>query len=329
MELVSGVLVVDGGATRSRAVLVDRAGMPRAAAVGPPASAGRGVRDLDLLASLRTLLARVAGATGRVAVVAGFAGAGRPAGRARARRVLAAALAGAGVEAEELVVTTDAHLALLAAAGPTGSPAAVLLAGTGSVAVAGDGERWVQVGGGGRYLDDEGSGFWLGAEALRAVVRWADGRAPEAGPLARAALAALGRTDVAALIEAAPALWRRPAEVAALAPEVLRLAALGDPVAHDIVRRGAAGLAALAAAVCRLARLPPGAGLALGGGLLRDPSPLRTMLVAALPADLGRVARPLTAPPAAGGAWSYLRAHGLVAAAERLARCLEEKPLPG
>jgi len=92
-------------------------------------------------------------------------------------------------------------------------------------------------------------------------------------------------------------------------------------VETSVAHLSAAGLAALAAA--------RPAALALGGGLLRDPSPLRTMLVAALPADLGRVARPLTAPPAAGGAWSYLRAHGLVAAAERLARCLEEKPLPG
>ena len=55
----------------------------------------------------------------------------------------------------------------------------MLIAGTGSIAYGRDAEgRAARAGGWGYVLGDEGSGYWLGRQALRAVVRSSDGRGP-------------------------------------------------------------------------------------------------------------------------------------------------------
>ena len=55
----------------------------------------------------------------------------------------------------------------------------VVLAGTGSIAYGADRRgRTARSGGYGFLLADEGSGYWFGHQALRAVVRASDGRGP-------------------------------------------------------------------------------------------------------------------------------------------------------
>jgi glucosamine kinase len=82
-----------------------------------------------------------------------------------------------------LAAETDAYTMLLGAHG--GQPGAILIAGTGSVAeaVRADGSR-ATVGGWGFRVDDEGSGGWLGLQAVRHGLAAFDGRA-NPGPLAR------------------------------------------------------------------------------------------------------------------------------------------------
>src|SRR5688572_17810171 len=77
-----------------------------------------------------------------------------------------------------LLVVNDALVALVAGAGDDAG--IVLIAGTGSIAygVSGDGYA-ARAGGWGFVLGDEGSGYWIGREALTAVVRQADGRGPK------------------------------------------------------------------------------------------------------------------------------------------------------
>ncbi len=72
-------------------------------------------------------------------------------------------------------VVSDVELVHLAAHG--GSPGIVMIAGTGSICVARtyDG-RMLRCGGWGPRIDDAGSGFWMGREALRAVAQMLDGR---------------------------------------------------------------------------------------------------------------------------------------------------------
>src|SRR3990170_4420420 len=81
-----------------------------------------------------------------------------------------------GLKARILIVN-DALVAL--EAGTPGQPGIVIISGTGSIAygrnAAGEAAR---SGGWGHVLGDEGSGYWIGRAALRAVLRAADRRGP-------------------------------------------------------------------------------------------------------------------------------------------------------
>lgn len=57
-----------------------------------------------------------------------------------------------------------------------GAPGILLLVGTGSMAWASDGVRHARFGGWGEIYGDEGSGFWIGREALSIASRQLDGR---------------------------------------------------------------------------------------------------------------------------------------------------------
>jgi len=54
----------------------------------------------------------------------------------------------------------------------------VIICGTGSIAFGRSADRAARAGGWGHVLGDEGSGYWIGRRALRAVARAADGRGP-------------------------------------------------------------------------------------------------------------------------------------------------------
>jgi len=125
-------------------------------------------RDLQQLASvLRSVWRRRRWNRRRVAaLVVASRGLWTPA----ERRILARALRGL---AARVRVISDAQAALLGALGTR--PGVLLLSGTGSIVVGRDARgRWARAGGLGPALGDEGSGFWIGREWLRASVR--DGR---------------------------------------------------------------------------------------------------------------------------------------------------------
>ena len=81
-----------------------------------------------------------------------------------------------GAHARTLVVN-DALVAL--EAGAPGAPGVVIISGTGSIAYGRNTRNeGARSGGWGHVLGDEGSGFWIGRAAIRAVLREADRRGP-------------------------------------------------------------------------------------------------------------------------------------------------------
>lgn len=270
-RLIAGA---DAGGTATRVGLMrDGVELGRASGRrGAVGSAGAMAAAVAIGETLRTALAQAGIATARVDVlVVGAAGAGRE----PARRQLAEALRAERI-ADRVVVETDAAIALQDAFGD--APGILLSAGTGSIAVARrpDGSL-ARAGGWGWQLGDEGSGAWLGREALRAAVRTLDGRADE-----RVLLDALRQaarcTDDEALIRWGNAAEAR--ELAALAPAVLQLADAAHPTAQRLVTDAAAAAAAL---VEHLASATGLRDVALNGGLLHAPryaAALRTGLAA-------------------------------------------------
>ena len=198
---------------------------------------------------------------------------------------------------ERVRAVNDAVIALYA-----GAPerfGIVVLAGTGSIAYGASrtGET-ARSGGYGSLLADEGSGYWLGHQALRASVRALDGRGPETRlqRLTFAALAAESMADVVRRVyeEALP-----KHRIAALAPLVEEARVAGDAVAAEIVRQGGAELALAASSVARQLSLgaEPYPVVLAGGAFKACPSLAEAVAGACEPA--ARPA-PLTAEPAAG-----------------------------
>ena len=229
------------------------------------------------------------------AVCVGMAGVDRPNDARLMRSMLSRLCRGS-----RALVVNDALIAL--EAGAPDSPGIVIISGTGSIAYGRDGHgHAARAGGWGHVLGDEGSGFWLGRQALRAVLRAADQRG-ERTALAERIKAHFGVAREQELVQPIDEGGMKPKVVAALAPLVGEVAAAGDPVAARIVAVGAEELASAAASVARrlgLAHDP--IPLPLAGGIFHAVPLVRTLVIEKL-ATLLPNARPalLTSEPARG-----------------------------
>ena len=170
----------------------------------------------------------------------------------------------------EVWVTDDAVTAHAGALG--GRPGVSIVAGTGvaCLAVRLDGTARI-IGGHGFLLGDEGGGFWIGREGLRAALRAAEGRA---GATALEAAAARRFGPLEGLHVRLHDLPRPVPAIATFAPDVVEAAQGGDAVAAGIVDDAADELLVLARAGVTWTGEDRGP-VAFGGPLLVGDSPLR------------------------------------------------------
>jgi glucosamine kinase len=232
------LLGVDGGGTSCRARLCAFSGKILGEATTGPA---------NLRLGLPRSLAAVAEATmqclGQAGLTRGYL----------ARTIACLALAGASEPTHlaaarahkhpfgKTLVTTDAHAACIGAHGDRDG--AIIVAGTGTIGWAVLKGQSYRVGGWGLPLSDEGSGAWLGCEALRRVLWAFDGRIAWT-PLLRALFAEFA-DDPHAIVR-----WTHtatPGDFGSFAPHVFHHAARGDPVACELTNLAAGHLDALAA----------------------------------------------------------------------------------
>jgi glucosamine kinase len=266
---------VDGGGSRTRVLIADEHGAEISTADGE----GSAVRPGEVARSARIIVDVVARAAQQF-----------PRGRGRARS-LCVGVAGVGRSeerealldeldavrlADEVHVVPDALIALEDAFGE--SAGILLIAGTGSIAYGrGPTDDIARCGGWGPVCGDEGGGAWIGRRALAVVTAAADGREPET-ELAQPLLAAASVTSADELIPWAARAT--PADLAALAPTVLEVAASGDLRANSLVTLAVEELGLHVRALARRlfgderVAFP----LALSGGLLAPRAMLRKRL---------------------------------------------------
>lgn len=132
-------------------------------------------------------------------------------------------------------VETDAYIAQVGAFG--GGDGAILIVGTGSVGLLVRGGEHTSVGGYGAAVSDEGSGAWIGREALRRAL-WAFDRRRPSSLLTARILETVGEPPSAQ----AWANAARPADYAALTPAVFAAAEAGDRHAANILEEAAGHL---------------------------------------------------------------------------------------
>lgn len=227
---VTHFLGVDAGGSHCRARLVDAAGKVLGSGEGGPANAAIGIDALravlaDTMAQAVAQASLTAQQRSDVRVGMGLAGIRRPG----IRDGLAATDFGMG----PVAFASDAEIAHLGAHG--GGDGAILILGTGSVALLRSGGETVMIGGYGFPISDEGSGAALGLSAMRQALRALDGRT-QCTALSDAVLARFGHDTVAAVAWMAQA---SPRDYGALAPLVMDHADADDPIARSIVEDAA------------------------------------------------------------------------------------------
>ena len=146
----------------------------------------------------------------------------------------------------------------------------VLIAGTGSICFGRDAAgKTARSGGYGHKIDDEGSGYALGRDALAAVVRAQDGRGPRT-LLTDLVFAQLKVVDVGGLVQFTYDPQTDKKQIAALAPLVARAYEAGDEAAKAVVEKACRELALLVEPVARALHMEDGVLALTGSILLRD-----------------------------------------------------------
>ena len=258
------VLGIDAGGTKTMCLLADTSGR----IVGEGRAGGANLQAHGELEVEKVLHAVIEAAVGERAILPkavclGVAGVDRP----EDHRIVSDILRRLGYRANVLVVN-DAYVALVAGCGD--EPGVVLISGTGSIAYGVNEAGFAaRAGGWGSVLGDEGSGYWIGRQALTAVVRESDGRGPRTR-LTPLVLEHFQLTKVDGLVrEVYDRSLQRPA-IAALGPLVDRARADGDVVASEILRLASDELARAAASVIgRLGMRGSAFRVILSGGMFR------------------------------------------------------------
>lgn len=151
------------------------------------------------------------------------------------------------IKAKHYVVTHDAFIALVGAT--AGEPGVITIAGTGSIAFGRNREgKTARAGGWGYVFADEGGGFDIVRQALRAALREEEGWGPKT-LLCEALVSSAGATGANDLLHRFYTDEYPRERVAAFAKLVDRIARDGDAVAREILLAGAQHLATLAGAV--------------------------------------------------------------------------------
>jgi len=269
------VIGIDGGGSKTHAIVADEQGRTIAETVGPASAVrpGQAEASANVIADVvRDVLAscEMSHVTPRGLCV-GVAGAGREAERHELWQALVARDL-----ASELVIHSDFSIALDDAFGD--GPGVLMISGTGSVAFGrGPTGATSRCGGWGPVCGDEGSGAWIGRKALSVVTAAADGREPETA-LTGAILTAAQVNETPDLI--AWAAGAAPSQLATLAPVVLSVAESGDLRANALLSLAVEELALHVRALARQLFGDERAALqvAFSGGMLTRGSAIRKRL---------------------------------------------------
>ncbi|HXZ27800.1 MAG TPA: BadF/BadG/BcrA/BcrD ATPase family protein [Terriglobales bacterium] len=208
----------------------------------------------------------------------GLAGAADPEIARLARELVSGLVAG------EVEVRGDMVVALEAAFG--GGAGLVVIAGTGSIAYGRNPKgQTTRAGGWGPAVSDEGSGGWIGRQAVAAVLRAHD--SGDTSPLEEAVLQGFGVATCDELVRAVNA--QPPPDFAALLPHLLRAAQLPGTGARELLIQAGSELSGLAKLVMR--RLWPGSAplrVAMAGGVFQNSAEVRRTFSGSLLAERPR-----------------------------------------
>lgn len=253
-------LGIDGGGTKTVAIICDENGTLVSRYVGKSIN----YNSVGTDTARKNLKETVDGVLEGKNIVLSSAFIGMPALSDRADGEFTRKLCGGIIDCPKIAMDSDVYIGLEAM--KCDGAAAMVVSGTGSMAVGklADGTI-LHTGGWGYILGDEGSGYALGLEAVKAAICGAEGSADKTA-LTQKVLEHFNITDIDSLID----IFYDPpisnSEVAKVAPLLFECAKNGDAVANGIITRHAQLLADTVTAL--LNKMPCGTPLGMWGGIL-------------------------------------------------------------
>jgi N-acetylglucosamine kinase-like BadF-type ATPase len=231
------IIGIDGGATKTTAVISDISGNILAELSGGPGNfliigvdkVAKTISDLILDVCNQ---AEVNSQNVEIVYI-GLTGAGREADAEKMKNALNEFWnARYSFSLKNVIVTSDARIALEGAF--SGNSGIILIAGTGSIMFAKDrNEEIHRVGGFGRFIGDEGSGYSIGRCGLSAIAKSFDGRFPET-KLTEIIAQNFSIHSAEDLINA---VYKEGFDLALVAPFVIQCAEEGDEICREILRK--------------------------------------------------------------------------------------------
>lgn len=227
---------LDGGGSKTKCVLTDDNFNIISEATGDASNFL--IRGTDVVSEiLFNLINNVTNSAGKSvneveAIVLGTTGAGRRNNAETMEKAFRDFMFRKGIEHVNFIVDSDARIALEGAF--SGKPGSILIAGTGSIMFgkAYDGTIH-RVGGFGRYIGDEGSGYSIGKLGFQAVAKQMDGRGA-ATILSKMIADKFRIIDAPQLITE---IYTNNFDIASLTPLVIDAAERGDKICRDIINQ--------------------------------------------------------------------------------------------
>jgi N-acetylglucosamine kinase-like BadF-type ATPase len=298
----------DGGATKTTGVAINASRDVVAEATGGPSNfqiIGTEKASENIVTTAEIILNKAGADFSRIKTVyLGLTGAGRIGDADRMRDAFISYLEKRHYPVPVVKIGSDAIAALEGAF--SGRPGMILISGTGSILFAKDDEERIhRVGGWGRLIGDEGSGYAIGRACLAAVSKEMDGRGSPTSMsslLKERKLIENQRTMIAAV-------YQDNLDIASLAPIVIEAAEGGDEAALQILANAARELTAHVRAALPKLNLP--VSLALVGSVISTDNSLSRNVKQLIRTEFPQIIiQKADHPPALGAALLALKIEG-------------------
>lgn len=232
---------LDGGGTKTKCVLTDNNFQSLYECVGGPSNflliGTDSVAETLLNLITKTLSNNKLDSSDIGSIVLGTTGAGRRSDANKLEEDFIKYAEGKGYIFNSFRVESDARIALEGAF--SGNPGSILISGTGSIMFGKDKSGEIhRVGGFGRFIGDEGSGYSLGRKGLTAVAKEFDGRGPKTY-LTNLLNHKFNITEAPQLITE---VYKNNFDIASVAPLVIEAAEYGDEICIKIINEEIAEL---------------------------------------------------------------------------------------
>ncbi|HEX7572936.1 MAG TPA: BadF/BadG/BcrA/BcrD ATPase family protein [Bacteroidota bacterium] len=301
---------IDGGATRTRAVLVAADGTIAGFGTAGPSNYDN-VGEAAASENIRDAVGAARRDSGRSlpAVASMFLGMAGVVSRTDRETVRRMVLAHALAPPEAITVDHDIRIAL--AGGLEGREGIVLIAGTGSSTYGRRSDGRNHRTGWGFLLDDRGSGYFLGLQAMIATVMEADGRGSPT-VLSHVVRERFRFSDIDDILRIVYHDRVPVAGIASLAPDVIGAAGDGDGVAERILEEGAREITRMVAIVAERVEFSGEFPVTMTGGLVDHPGLYRDLIHAGIRREVpGAAIVAPSFPPVIGAALLALEGAGV------------------